>query len=260
MNINNRTYINKQSFSTAIIKRGYNVPIYRIIPIDSLFQILKNRQVWIGQTKVWEDVYENFLTKVIQIWGKVPTSNYGFIYNFYGQSWTLQKESDALWRIYSQNQNSVRIKSTIPKVIDLSTNNNDLENSTIRNSDIGQVKYLSKAKIKEWIVDKQMAKPLFAIPDFTESLFIKRSEFKHEKEVRLVIFKNSDYEEESKGLIPRFIKFDVDPNYLIDEVTFDPRISDEEFQTNMTILEKLGFKNKLNKSTLYGFDIPPIQM
>lgn len=36
----------------------------------------------------------------------------------YGQSWTLDEESDALWRIYSSKENwGVKVKTTIKKTI-----------------------------------------------------------------------------------------------------------------------------------------------
>jgi hypothetical protein len=94
---------------------------------------------------------------------------------------------------------------------------------------------------------------------YTESLFIKRKEFIHEKEVRLIIHKNIDQEDENRGIEKNHLKLQVQPNELIEEITFDPRLDDERFKTYKEVIEAMRFTNRVNRSRLYRFDQPIIK-
>ncbi|PCJ82774.1 MAG: hypothetical protein COA57_13090 [Flavobacteriales bacterium] len=245
------------SFSTVIESKSYDVPIYRYIPFDYLLHLLRTHYLWVGPTKLWDDTYENFLTKAKFQWDSTPISYLGFLPGFYGQCWTLQKETDALWRIYSHDKKGVRIKSRINKVLGASINEANLKPLSTRIRIIGQIKYLSKNQIKKWI-EKQNEK-IINDKTLVESLFIKRKEFVHEKEVRLIIHKNIDEEEESKGIEHNHIKLAIEPNELIEEITFDPRLRNEDFKTYKQVVQKMNYTNKITKSKLYEFERPTIK-
>lgn len=240
------------SFSTAIKRRDYDVPIYRYIPIDNLLHLLTNHQMLISQTKLWEDTYENFLTKAKFQWGTTPVSYIGFLPAFYGQCWSLLKETDALWRIYSIDKKGVRIKSRINKLLGISLNEVNYKPFSTRIRIIGQVSYLTKAQINKWI-EKQNEK-LINDKTLMKSLFIKRKEFSHEKEVRLIIHKNIDKEDEEKGIEHTHIRLEIEPNELIEEITFDPRIRKDTFETYKQVIKNMGYTNKITKSKLFEFE------
>jgi len=240
------------SFSTVIERKNYNVPIYRYIPIYYLLHLLKNHQLLISQTKLWEDTYENFLTKVKFQWGTTPVSYQGFLSGFYGQCWTLLKETDALWRIYSSDKKGVRIKSRINKLFGISLNEVNYKPFSTRTRIIGQVSYLTKNQINKWI--EKQNEGLINDKTFMESLFIKRKEFSHEKEVRLIIHKSIDEEEEAKGIEHTHVRLEIEPNELIEEITFDPRIRKEDFETYKQVIENMGYTKKITKSKLYEFE------
>lgn len=240
------------------VKNSLDRPIYRFIRFEHFLSMLINKKKWISQTTLWDDVYENFLGKVTFNYGKVPLSNRGYIYNFYGESWTMQNENDALWRIYSNDKKSIRIKSSIRKVIGCCTNEFDVNTESITYCTIGRVKYLTSNKINEWI--KSFQNPILGSNVLLESLFIKRKEFEHEKEVRLIVHKKSDQSEESKGILRNHLLLKINLNEVVDEITFDPRLTNEEYFIFKNVIEKLGFKNKIKKSKLYDLDLPEINI
>ena len=45
--------------------------------------------------------------------------------------------------------------------------------------------------------------------------------------------------------------YKVDLSMLIDEITFDPRLEDDLYETYASIVTKLGFSGEVNKSKLY---------
>lgn len=51
----------------------------------------------------------------------------------------------------------------------------------------------------------------------------------------------------------KFIILNVEPNEFIEEITFDPRIPDKEYETYSHIINNLGFQNNISKSRLYNF-------
>ncbi len=238
------------------VKHNLDKPIYRYIRFEHFLSLLINKRKWISQTKLWDDVYENFLGKVTFKYGKVPMSLYGYTYNFYGECWTMQNENDALWRIYSNDKRSIRIKSSIRKVI-ASCENDFFEHSgSISYCTIGQVKYLTNYEINNWI--RSICKPIIFPNQLLESLFIKRKEFSHEKEIRLIVFKNSNPTEESKGIMHNHLMLKINPNDIFEEITFDPRLTEEEFDTLKRVVKEIGFKNQIKKSKLYNLDLPEI--
>lgn len=229
----------------------YDVPIYRYIPFDNILHLLKSKELLVSQTKLWEDTYENFLVKAKHHWGFTPVSFHPFLAGFYGQCWTLLKETDALWRIYSNNKKGVRIKSRINKLLKASINEINISPNSTRIRIIGQVSYLTNNQIETWA--QQQNNGFINDKILRESLLIKRKEFSHEKEVRLIIHKNIDKEYEVDGIEFPHIRLKIYPNELIEEITFDPRIRETDYETYSHVIKKMGFSNKVTKSKLYEF-------
>jgi hypothetical protein len=81
--------------------------IYRIMPIHQLLEIFETKQLTLVKPSMWDDPFENLLLNVSPVRDAV-----------YGQCWTLHKETDAMWRIYSQNKQGAKVKTTIRKLIE----------------------------------------------------------------------------------------------------------------------------------------------
>ena len=212
-------------------------PIYRIMPVNRLFEsIVSKRNVLVPPHK-WNDPFENLLLKhrtkfeinYVEKTGVLsPASS-----KVYGQCWTTHKETDAMWRIYSNDESGAKVKTT-PRLL-MSAINDDSNNSNVY---IGKVQYLNKGELLDklegldaYISDKDVA----------ESLFYKRKEFSHEKEVRLV-------HTNGKGNIHKHV---INPNSLFEEVVFDPRINGHLYEAYKGALVKHGYNGKIEKSSLY---------
>ena len=228
-----------------------DIPIYRYIHFESLYQIFLENQFVIRRVLEWDDTYENWLVKA-SFHSKSTQVNYKeFEDSFYGQCWTISKETDALWRIYSPDKNSVKIKSTIGDLLRADFILDSAGEFTTISKYIGKVKYLSHTKISDWVDIKRRETGLINSQILTESQFIKRKEFAHEKEIRLIatiIGDSTSSEEDQRQL---FLK--IEPNNFIKEITFDPRICKTSFICRSQLLNKLGYQNSTKRSSLYDF-------
>lgn len=221
--------------------------IYRITSLPHLFALFEKKQNILVKPKKWEDPFENFILR-----SKVRLQNgeiaaLAFHDQLYGQCWTLQSASDAMWRIYSPNADAVRLRTTVRKLAE-SLNKSCGEWGHVE-AFIGRVKYLPNKLLVRYAnrVFRGGAECLSSRL-FAQTLLVKRPAFKHEREVRLLFFPH-DMSSASDDLYP----YSVDPNALIDQIMIDPRIPRhmadalrEEIQT------KTLFSGPIRRSLLYA--------
>lgn len=230
-----------------------NTPIYKIMDFEYVYAMLKEGKLKIGKMKKWEDPFENFLLKQ-NFWYKTKDGKqqdydiHEISELLYAQSWTLVEESDAMWRIYSPNKTSVRIKTTIQKLFDSVYTDDRCAHTTF----IGVVEYSSQADFQEYL-DK-IAKEgislwlLGSARNMANALFNKRDTFEHEKEVRVLYI--ASIEDMGQCKKNDFISYQIDVNNVIEEICFDPRISDNLFEAHSNALKQIGIQN-IVKSSLY---------
>jgi len=221
--------------------------IYRVFSIRRLIELFAIRKNTLVRPKLWDDPFENFILKSLYEIESGESVRIGFKDQLYGQCWSLVRDSDALWRIYSPDKNGVRVRSKI-RVLFESLWNTCVSSMRTPSCFIGKVEYLPQKKILE-ILDRS-GLVTGALLDNTgrgqvSTLLMKRREFSHEKEVRLVYFNHDD------AYTLDIFQYDVDPGALFDEITFDPRLSDELFEVYKTHFERLGFPGSINRSPLY---------
>lgn len=75
---------------------------------------------------------------------------------------------------------------------------------------------------------------------------MKRLEFEHEREVRL-LFRDID----DKWSAERLFQRNADPNEVYFEATFDPRMTDDEYERQRVALKAAGFLGDITRSELY---------
>lgn len=180
--------------------------LYRIISFPAFVNLTERKEERYVSPATWEDTYECYLMRMIEQKEKTryiiekfykdlsPKNASAVIDNYMkllaarwlcvGQCWSKIPESDALWRIYSYNKMSVRIRSNAENIKALINS----ENSHQYNVVIDDVKYDLEA---EDIIDKQ----LNIIKDtqrIVEPFFHKRKAFEHECEKRIIITDNYD--------------------------------------------------------------------
>jgi hypothetical protein len=249
MSARQRSYIHPslEKYGPKVIDK----PIYKYMRFERLLQLLMDKESFISQVSSWEDTYENWLIKA-SFYSKTTRVSYReFIKSYYGQCWTTSKETDALWRIYSPDKNSVKIKSTINNLLNAEVLIDDLDKFGKITKYIGQVSYFNNEQITKWLDQAKKETGIINSLIILESQFIKRKEFNHEKEIRLIIGISGDTSSNERSR-DHLIQ-SVDPNCFIDEITFDPRLNTNDFILRSKLIAKLGFKNPIKKSKLYDF-------
>ena len=231
-----------------------DTPIYKIMEFEYAYTMLKEGILRVGKIQKWEDPFENFLLKQ-NFWRKRENGEqqefdiHEISELLYGQSWSLIEESDALWRIYSPNKTSVRIKTTIKKLYDSINTHDDCAHTTF----IGIVEYSSEDTFQKYL-DKLKDNgisvwELGSARNMANPLFNKRDTFEHEKEVRILYIAQLDDKE--KCLTTDFIQYSIDINNVIDEICFDPRISNDLYEAHSLAIKEIGYHNSIMKSPLY---------
>lgn len=219
--------------------------IYRIISVERLIELFATNKNILVKPRKWDDPYENFIlsSKIKLTSGK--TVEYNYHDRIYGQCWTLNRTSDAMWRIYSPNGNGVRIRTTIRKLLE-SIYSVQPHLPEVKCC-LGKLEYLSEKNLYD------VANTIFddsgvEVDNLFYSLLVKRKAFKHEDEVRLLYFEMDDGKYSDA-----LFKYVFKPNSLIDQIMLDPRFSYKEFmKIKSKIKTKTGFSGIIKRSLLYS--------
>lgn len=223
----------------------YDDHIYRIISYNRFLELFDSRKNTLVKPKLWEDTFENFTLK-----SKIKYSNGIEIAldtheRLYGQCWTTSRASDAMWRIYSPDKRSVRIRTTVNKLFESISNAN--AKRAMVDSCIGKVKYLSESQITSQAKQAFSKNGQMTFGNLFRSLLVKRKAFAHEKEIRLIQL-DWGFQVPSDDIY----RYEIDPHELITQVMIDPRVSHEEFKRiKADILTKTGYKGDIKRSLLY---------
>ena len=231
--------------------------INKYIPLRYLLVLLRERRLIYKPVTSWEDPYENFFLKEQFVKDGDSDKSYSvsvenLIKGLYGMSWSLQSETDSLWRIYSPDKLSIRITVSVEDLVQLTVSDNDEWDVWV-----DSVKYKTVEEIDEWLNN---CLGVTTAEEFMnkvgESFFIKRDAFVAEKEFRVII----NYNRKSK-IVPSFLCFEVDPNCFISEFIVDPRLNKYEFDAIRSALVDAGaVKDKVIQSQLYAFKPRKVEM
>lgn len=211
--------------------------VYRIMPVHRLLECFQKQQLVLVPPFKWDDPFENMLSSMKVIVGSQSLGMQPIADRIYGQCWTRHRETDAMWRIYSPDKNGAKIRSTPRKLLDALMRTDEYFADV--HCFIGNVRYLAKNKLVSTIENLNLLNPDGS--GFAESLLYKRPEFSHESEVRLVYTRKS-------GDVHAF---SIDPNHLIEQVVFDPRMDGELFKAYKAAVTQKGFCGRVLQSQLY---------
>jgi hypothetical protein len=240
-----------------------NKPIYRIFQLERFLDSFIFKTNDLIDTNKWEDPFENYIFNLPRVNKDGKITNY-IHSQFFGQCWTLNVETDFMWRAYTTNKESVKVKSTISKLIkslesSLEYNEKKIESDKLMKEyedaggtsimffdcSIGRVDYKKTQEFIKMNNSRRLGKEYFSKP-----LFMKRYQFRHEREVRIVIdYLDSDLHKYESGN-PVF-SYNIDPNFLFDEIVFDPRMNEKKYESFKMFLQKNGYRNKIIQSGLY---------
>jgi hypothetical protein len=204
------------------------ISIYRFTSFESLINIVQSQKLTFVNHELWADPYEGFVFKALKsvdgrsqiesIAKKIIGEDYVNIMSLdffsnciHGQSWSKCEESDALWRIYSNNNKAIRLEINKDSI-------NNLKSVTCN-----EVVYKNFSSLEEEIsslVDES-GKKIFA----GKILLRKRTAFEHEKEVRLLTNINLDFISDNKTDQQREFM-----NQGLEALRKNGQINDQEFQ------------------------------
>jgi len=207
------------------------------MPVHRLLEIFDINKLTLVKPESWDDPFENLIMKSKGILAEVAVFDFtSFRESVYGTCWTLYKETDAMWRIYSPDKQGAKVKTTIRKLLDSLLCK--VQENPEMHCFIGKVEYLNQKKLVEKLTGLEFTRNGTSI---AKSLMYKREEFKHEKEVRLMY----------TGRAGNIFQFDINPIELFDEIVFDPRINKLLFSAYKLALREKKYKKSIRQSVLY---------
>ena len=233
-----------------ILPTELDTPIYRVFTKHWLFEALKDSKNTLVKPKLWDDPFENFIFNSVAHTKSGTGVHFSTIReNYYGQCWTLSsEESDALWRIYSPNKDGFRIKSTIRKLFD--TFYDTKHKWAMLAFFVGKIDYQKEIDIRRFFENPDNLEQFVFDTSGNgqvETLLIKRMEFKHENELRLIFSAHKDWYDISIDTYD----FPIDINLHYEEILADPRMDNGDYNNVVRELKNLGYVNSIEKSNLY---------
>jgi len=216
-----------------------NTPLYRIMPLKWFKIMIKEKINTLFRPSKWDDPYEtNYSKSVIATeHGDIPLN----ASHWFGQCWSICKESAIMWQAFKKDKEPyVKIKidafNLIKGLVD--------QNNNLRIAVLEYIRYFNpttndyKEKINDCIEMHQwpnnFIKQGITLAELYPlyNLLTKRDVFKHEEEVRLLLFDKSSSEKLES------VSYSFDP-LNINEVVIDPwtSLDDEKFKMIKTELQ-----------------------
>jgi len=229
--------------------------VYRIFSLQRFLEALERKSLTLVNPSMWEDPFENYIhqyfrrmypdqSKVMRWYGG----------NLVGQCWTMHRETDAMWRIYSPQKNGVKVKVKAHALLDVLWNSHEPKVSASTCCFLGKVDYLTKKDLSQIVSNPNLERDM--MQDDTarrRAIFLlqKRKEFSHEKEARL-IYEFASAKQLREG---KYYDIPIDPNTLFESIVLDPRMNETEFKMYKSGIRALDYSGLITRSSLYKLDI-----
>lgn len=231
-------------------------PIYRVFSFWRFCDFLQAGQLTLICPEKWDDPFENFLFSVparLSNGRKLDMTDVRR--SVYGQCWTLNEESDAMWRIYEPGKGEgVKVKTTARSLFD-AVHDGLVSIEKHPCVYLGKMQYRTTAEIRQIMANPGERNAFYEglSEGWSRALLVKRMEFEYEQEIRLIYWPGKRVREEDKDSFC----ISVDPNELIEEVVLDPRLNKSHFEMRKKFLKHLGYKGPVLLSSLY--EAPDLQ-
>src|SRR5690242_11445926 len=106
-----------QMEQNGISIEDWDARIYRIFNKNRFVEMLKTKSNGLVHPSKWDDPFENFFLKCSAKDKEGRAVSLEPLHrSWFGQCWTTNEDSDAMWRIYSHDQKGVRVGTTIRKL------------------------------------------------------------------------------------------------------------------------------------------------
>jgi hypothetical protein len=200
------------------------------------------KQTSFSRVKNWPDTWEVPTARLPMQTddGPVKYSLWNINESMFGQCWSLHGESDAMWRIYSPQNEGVVIHASVKKFRLL---------RDIKYAALGPVIYYDDLKM---VLDEVETHPHRGPYERFTGAFLKRKAFEHEREVRLVTMDDPQCLVRTPPAGASRLSVDLDPLEFIEGITIDPRADDQYVTVIQKYCQRAGFSINPTRSTLYG--------
>lgn len=210
-----------------------NVIVWRYMSLDKFQYLINEKKLYFCRADLFEDKHEATLSMIDKEFFRYSEENKKYWEDerkrHFVNCWIESPhELSLMWTAYAKN--GVAIKSTV----------GNLKNSLINSpEDI----YLSRVRYIDY--DRDSSQDADTPLNILKLLFVKRSLFNQENEIRLL---HSDYENKDGHIKSKSIKVDI--NVLIDEIVISPNTDDNFLDMIETWLQSKGIEKCVIKSVL----------
>ena len=206
--------------------------IYRIISFQRLAELLLYKKNTLVDPAIWEDEdpFEGWIAKQLQC----KFNEFNLPGKFFAQCWTSKYASDAMWNIYSNGTDGIRIRTTVDKLKE------SIKDQGVLHKNIYKIAYKDASELdgKDFVDQARLNCKSYKICALARTYTYKRKAFEHEGEFRLICYlENWNY---------MLYSYCIYPNELIDQIKTHPRICKEDHDKLKCTLKRLGFTKELN--------------
>lgn len=204
--------------------------IFRYMSIERYYELIEDRYNALSHLSLWEDPFEAFILRAGITYndGEKRLDVYEKFKSVYGQSWTTRKsESDVIWRAMGKRGNTVRIETTVGKLID-SLGQSGARCGNIR---VGKIAYKTEEEFDEKLVADNLRAVLEGdVEEVMDFFFVKRDAFAIEEEVRVIAVPEIRELNRDKCKKGHLLKFEIVPKDLIVRVLADPKMDRRDYE------------------------------
>jgi hypothetical protein len=234
----------------------WDAPIYRVLPIKYFKVMIEKKKLVLVRPALWQDPFDNFFLKSkVKLQNGQVGSLQEICDKWYGICWTKNRDSDAMWRIYSPKKDGVRVSTTIRKLFSEIYKPAD-KFATLKYF-IGSVQYKKRSEIEDFLRNTSFMDLAFGgqADRFARTLCMKRCEFLHESEVRL-LFQDVKPKRRTRDKL----RLSFDYAAVLNEATLDPRLEEPQFEAIKSDLIRFGCTLPITQSDLYKIDEMTIKL
>ena len=234
-------------------------PLYRIFPLWFFEEALRTKNLAFVPPRRWPDPYEDVCSNVIMSDQRHPGSPQkelqGYLSPALAQCWSFENNSDILLRAYSNvtldphskrntepGREGVRVQTTPRRLIHAF--NQAAPKLPNYRFYLGKVIYGQSNQITQHVtntIHSSGAAKAGEGDSRADLLFLKRDYFRHEEEVRALAIGTPGLAASDILYVP------FDPNYVIQEVEFDPRLITFESREREEQARKLGYTGQFSE-------------
>ena len=212
--------------------------LYRITSVERFVEDLRSRENVLVRPSKWEDPFEAIILNSYGILPDGAQVMFRLRHNYFGQCWSLHKETDLMWRAYSPEARGVKLRIRADKLHDSLADHHPTHG--LFQSFLGRVRYQQTDEFRETL----QRGCDFGRPGESQAqtLLLKRFGFRSEREVRLIAYAEVQAD---------VLRYPVDWNDLVLEAVLDPGMPEADaIQAGKEILAA-GYQGRLYQSGLY---------